>query len=127
MQKQTPPTSRWFDTMSDFALIGIGRIVKTPDNPEPLIDTSRSTWWRWVADGTAPKPVRPAAGTTLWRVGDLRRWLSNPEEFLPASRIKKNRLSKRLRSRDGDGPAVLDQDQSVIGPRSKIAVKRDCS
>jgi hypothetical protein len=81
MQKQPLPTS-WFEKLSDSALIKLDRIVKTPNNPDPLIDTSRSTWWRWVAAGTAPEPVRPTAGTTLWRVGDLRRFLKDPEQFI---------------------------------------------
>jgi predicted DNA-binding transcriptional regulator AlpA len=79
MLKHSQPTASWFDKLSDSALIKLDRIVKNPGNTAPLVDTSRSTWWRWVADGTAPAPVRPTGGTTLWRVGDLRRFLENPE------------------------------------------------
>jgi hypothetical protein len=79
MQKQPLPTI-WFDKLSDSALIKLDRIVRTPNNPNPLIDASRSTWWRWVAAGIAPEPVRPTAGTTLWRVGDLRNFLRDPKE-----------------------------------------------
>jgi len=91
MQKQPLPTS-WFEKLSDSALIKLDRIVKTPNNPDPLIDTSRSTWWRWVAAGTAPEPVRPTAGTTLWRVGDLRRFLKDPEQFI--TNIQRNKGEK---------------------------------
>ena len=87
MQKQPIPTS-WFDKLSDSALIKLDRIVKTPNNPAPLIDTSRSTWWRWVAAGIAPKPVRPAPGTTFWRVSDLRNFLRDPHEFNSLSGFK---------------------------------------
>ncbi len=72
----------WFDKLSDSALIKLDRIVRTRNNAEPLIDASRSTWWRWVAAGTAPEPVRLTTGTTLWRVGDLRRFLKDPERFI---------------------------------------------
>ena len=87
MQKQPQTTASWFDKLSDSALIKLDRIVKTPDNPQPLVDTSRSTWWRWVAAGSAPEPVRPTAGTTLWRVGDLRQWLRDPKQFKSKARV----------------------------------------
>jgi predicted DNA-binding transcriptional regulator AlpA len=82
MQKQPQTTASWFDRLSDSSLIRLDHIVKTPSNLHPLVDASRSTWWRWVAAGNAPKPVRPTAGTTLWRVGDLRRFLNDPEQFM---------------------------------------------
>ena len=81
MQKHPLPKASWFDKLSDSALIKLDRIVKNSSNPYPLVDISRSTWWRWVAAGSAPKPVRPTAGTTLWRVGDIRQWLRDPSQF----------------------------------------------
>ncbi len=92
MQKQTQPTSSWFDKLSDSSLIRLDRIVKTPSNPHPLVDTSRSTWWRWVAAGSAPEPVRPTPGTTLWRVGDLRGFLKDPEQFM--TNVKRSKGAK---------------------------------
>ena len=91
MQKQPLLTAIWFDKLSDSALIKLNRIVKNPSNPHPLVDTSRSTWWRWVAAGSAPEPVRPTAGTTLWRVGDLRQWLRDPKQFKPVTGFKPGR------------------------------------
>jgi predicted DNA-binding transcriptional regulator AlpA len=90
MQKtpQIEPRASWFDHLSDAALIKIERIIKTRGNPYPLVDASRSTWWRWVAAGKAPEPVRPSAGTTLWRVGDLRKWLRDPEYFRSVTNYK---------------------------------------
>jgi hypothetical protein len=82
MQKHFQTTATWFDKLSDSSLIKLDRIVKNPRNPYPLVETSRSTWWRWVAAGSAPEPVRPTSGTTLWRVGDLRRFLNDPEQFI---------------------------------------------
>ncbi len=123
MQKQPLPTIS-FDKLSDSALIKLDRIVKTPNNPEPIVDASSSTWWRWVATGVAPEPVRPTAGTTLWRVSDLRRWLSNPEQFLSASQRKKVRSSKRSPSLRSDDPVGSGLDQNQAASRSKITAGR---
>ncbi len=34
----------------------------------------RTTWWRWVKAGTAPKPVKIGPRTVAWRRTDLERW-----------------------------------------------------
>jgi len=91
MQKQTQLAASWFDKLSDSSLIRLDRIVKTPSNPQPLVDASRSTWWRWVAAGSAPEPIRPTAGSTLWRVGDLRQWLRDPKQFKSVTGLKTGR------------------------------------
>jgi predicted DNA-binding transcriptional regulator AlpA len=81
MQEQPKQPVRWFDGLSDDALVRLERIIKTRGNSHPLVEASRSTWWRWVAAGKAPEPVRPSAGSTLWRVGDLRKWIRDPQNF----------------------------------------------
>jgi predicted DNA-binding transcriptional regulator AlpA len=101
MQKQSQKTTSWFETLSDSALIKLDRIVKTPNNPDPLIDTSRSTWWRWVAAGSAPEPVRLTAGTTLWRVGALREWLRDPVSY--SRKLRHGRNSKTKLNRPAQG------------------------
>jgi prophage regulatory protein len=35
------------------------------------IPVSRATWWRWVKDGRAPKPVRLGPGIVAWRASDI--------------------------------------------------------
>lgn len=35
-----------------------------------LLSISKSTWWNWVAKGTAPTPIR-LGRTTAWRYSDL--------------------------------------------------------
>jgi len=30
------------------------------------IPVSRSTWWRWVAEGKAPQPIKLGPKTTVW-------------------------------------------------------------
>ena len=32
-----------------------------------LIPIGRSTWWRWVAEGKAPKGIKLGEKTTAWR------------------------------------------------------------
>lgn len=32
---------------------------------------SRPTWWRWVREGKAPRPVKLGAGTTRWALADI--------------------------------------------------------
>lgn len=41
-------------------------------HPVPaLIPIGRSTWWQWVRDGKAPKPVKLGKRTTAWRAADI--------------------------------------------------------
>ena len=47
---------------------------------------SVSTWWRWVAAGRAPQPIKLSPGCTRWAVSDLDAWA---EEKLRASRHEK--------------------------------------
>jgi len=34
----------------------------------------RTTWWRWIKEGLAPKPVKIGVRTVAWRKSDLERW-----------------------------------------------------
>lgn len=34
----------------------------------------RTTWWRWVKSGAAPKPVSLGPGVKAWRLSDLELW-----------------------------------------------------
>jgi len=77
-----------FDALPDAALIRLNQIVgpafkSTDDQAEkerkasmPLVPVSRSTWWRMVKAGNAPKPIKVSQSVTAWRVGDLRTWLA---------------------------------------------------
>lgn len=38
-----------------------------------FIPIGRSTWWKWVAEGKAPKPIKLGVKTTAWRVEDIRK------------------------------------------------------
>lgn len=41
------------------------------------VPVAPSTWWRWVADGTAPKPVKLGPRTTAWRAEDIERFIES--------------------------------------------------
>ena len=36
-----------------------------------LIPIGRSTWWRWIADGKAPKGIKLGEKTTVWKAEDI--------------------------------------------------------
>lgn len=48
----------------------IGNRNAIPPIP-PRIPVGRSTWWQWVRDGKAPKPVKLSVRTTAWRSADI--------------------------------------------------------
>ena len=62
-------TENWFDALPDDAYLRESQIVGT------LVPVSSSTWWRMVKNGKAPAAIKLSTGTTVWRVGDLRKWL----------------------------------------------------
>ena len=48
-----------------------GESLHRVDDAAARFGVSRSTWWRWVQEGYAPKPLRPSPGVTVWRSSDL--------------------------------------------------------
>ena len=56
------------------AFLRLPQIIGNPaaDPPIPArIPISRSSWWQWVRDGKAPKPVKLSVRTTAWRSADI--------------------------------------------------------
>jgi len=39
------------------------------------VGVGKSTWWRWVAEGYAPKPTHLGKRTTCWRSNDIQRFI----------------------------------------------------
>lgn len=37
-----------------------------------FIPIGKSTWWRWVNQGKAPRPIKLGANTTVWKAEDIR-------------------------------------------------------
>lgn len=35
---------------------------------------ARSTWWRWLAEGIIPVPVKIGPRATRWKLSDLESW-----------------------------------------------------
>ena len=35
------------------------------------VGVSKSTWWRWVAEGKAPQPRRLSRGVTVWKESEV--------------------------------------------------------
>ncbi len=44
-----------------------------------IIPIGRSTWWKWVADGKAPQPVKLGPRTTAWKAGDIYQFVEELE------------------------------------------------
>lgn len=40
-----------------------------------LVPVGRSTWWRWCAEGKAPKPLKLGEKTTVWKAEDIAAFL----------------------------------------------------
>ena len=47
------------------------QIARSSRSQTPLIDISIATWWRWVASGRAPQPIRLSPGTTVWDMNEI--------------------------------------------------------
>jgi len=62
--KQTPLSDALMRLPAVLAAVGVGR----------------STWWRWVAEGYAPKAVHLGRRTTVWRASDIQRFIDNAGE-----------------------------------------------
>jgi prophage regulatory protein len=69
----------WFSKLPPEGYVREDQFLRSNRNPQPLIPVPSSTWWRWVRNGNAPKPVKLGPSVTAWRVGDLRDWLSKTE------------------------------------------------
>ncbi len=45
-----------------------------------IIPVSRSTWWKWVSEGLAPKPLKLGSNITVWRAEDIAAFLAQAGE-----------------------------------------------
>lgn len=37
-----------------------------------LLPVSAATWWKWVAEGKAPAPIKLSPGVTVWRYAEVK-------------------------------------------------------
>ncbi|WP_226663232.1 AlpA family phage regulatory protein [Microbulbifer aggregans] len=40
-----------------------------------IIPVSRSTWYSWISDGHAPKPIKLGTRTSVWRESDIQNFI----------------------------------------------------
>jgi len=45
-----------------------------------IFPIGKSTWWKWVADNKAPKPIRLGPKTTAWRCEDIHNFIKEINE-----------------------------------------------
>lgn len=80
-----------FDVLDRSALLRERELLRSGKNPFGVVPMSRGKWWRGVADGSHPAPIRLGPKITAWRVADVRAWLA-----LQAENSAKQSTVKRL-------------------------------
>lgn len=70
-----------FDKLPDAAMVRQAQLVQNPNPAKreghaPLLEISASTFWRMVARGDFPQPLKLGKNITAWRVRDVRAWLA---------------------------------------------------
>ena len=65
-----------FNTLPDDALIRLSVLYSSG-----LVPFSTSTLWRKCRSGQFPPPIKVSSNVTGWRVGEVRRWLQQPDTY----------------------------------------------
>lgn len=63
--------STHFDDLPDVALIQVRPLVNYA-----VLPYSATTIWRLCRNGKFPRPIKVTPGITAWRVGDIRKYLT---------------------------------------------------
>jgi predicted DNA-binding transcriptional regulator AlpA len=51
---------------------------RTANPPVPaIVPVARSTWWKWVRNGTAPAQVKIGPRASAWRVSDIKDFIAS--------------------------------------------------
>lgn len=69
----------WFDQTPDSAYLRERQLVgdnRDPNSPR-LLPISRATLWRMVREGRFPAPYKLGPNTTVWKCGEVRRYLGD--------------------------------------------------
>ena len=72
-----PISTNWFDQTPDSAYLRERQLVgdnRDPSSPR-LLPISRATLWRMVREGRFPAPYKLGPNTTVWKCGEVRRYL----------------------------------------------------
>lgn len=62
---------------ASFDDLPAGGYVRLPQIVPKVIPVSLATWWRWVAQGKAPKSIKLSSRVTVWKVEDIRAFLKS--------------------------------------------------
>jgi predicted DNA-binding transcriptional regulator AlpA len=79
-----------------------------------LIPVSATTWWTWVREGKAPKPLKLSPGLTVWRVEEIRAFMADlavraADSALPTRGQHLASARRRKRKGGGTGPQGGDE------------------
>ena len=58
--------------LADSGFLRINQIV----GPGGLVPVGKSTIWAWIKLGKFPAPIKLGPRTTVWKVSDIRTWLT---------------------------------------------------
>lgn len=100
------------EILDGSALLRERELLRSVKNPHGIVPMSRGKWWRGVADGIHPAPIRLGPKITAWRVAEVRAWLAKQAE-VSATQSSLKRLSPRamtsLRTNANNLGLALDQ------------------
>jgi predicted DNA-binding transcriptional regulator AlpA len=58
--------------LSETGFLRLNQIIGKPKAGIPaIVPVSKTTWWAWVKEGRAPKPIKLSQGVTAWRAEDI--------------------------------------------------------
>ncbi len=63
-------------TCPEIGFLRLRDIIGDRDNPG-IIPVSRSSWYKGIAEGRYPKPVKLGERTSAWRVEDIRKLIDD--------------------------------------------------
>jgi prophage regulatory protein len=72
MESKVDDVTSTFDTWPRYGFVRLSQIL-APNGPIPM---SKSSWWQGVADGRFPQPIKLGPRTTVWRVEEIRAFIS---------------------------------------------------
>jgi predicted DNA-binding transcriptional regulator AlpA len=104
------------NTLFETGFLRQSQILGDPRRGVPgLIPVSATTWWTWVREGKAPKPLKLSPGLTVWRVEDIRAFMADLAAQAADSALPTrghHLASARRRKRKGDGPGPQGGDET---------------
>jgi predicted DNA-binding transcriptional regulator AlpA len=51
--------------------------LRLPQIVPGIVPVSKSTWWKWCAEGKAPAPIKLGERTTVWRSEDIKAFVES--------------------------------------------------